>query len=212
MMDTNELIAALSTDSIRPPAPGRALTLALIPGVVIAICLFLGVLGLRPHFLSLLGEPRFLFKLLLLDLLAALSGFLVLRLFRPGAVPRAAVLALAVPPVLLALAIGAELVAVPAAQWGVRLIGSNSMVCLRSIPFLGLAPLIATLLALRNGAPERPALAGAAAGLFAGAIGAAIYATHCPDDSPLFVAVWYPIAIAFMTALGAALGARMLRW
>ena len=86
------------------------------------------------------------------------------------------------------------------------------MVCLRSIPFLGFAPLIATLLALRNGAPERPALAGAAAGLFAGAIGAAIYATHCPDDSPLFVAVWYPIAIAFMTALGAMLGARLLRW
>jgi hypothetical protein len=35
---------------------------------------------------------------------------------------------------------------------------------------------------------------------------------HCPDDSPLFVAVWYPIAIAFMTAVGAALGARLLRW
>jgi hypothetical protein len=212
MMDTNELIAALSVDSIRPPAPGRALTRALIPGIVIAVCLFLATLGLRPHFLSLLGEPRFLFKLLLLDLLAALAGYLVLRLFRPGAPPRAAVLLLAIPPVLLALAIGAELVAVPAAEWGRRLIGSNSMVCLRSIFFLGLAPLIATLLALRNGAPARPALAGAAAGLFAGAIGGAIYATHCPDDSPLFVAVWYPIGIAFMTALGAALGARLLRW
>jgi hypothetical protein len=212
MMDTNELIAALSIDSIRPPAPGRALTRALIPAVAIAVCLFLATLGLRPHFLSLLGEPRFLFKLLLLDLLAALAGALVLRLFRPGAVPRAAVLALAIPPILLALAIGAELVAVPATQWGARLVGSNSMVCLRSIPFLGFAPLIATLLALRYGAPERPALAGAAAGLFAGAIGAAIYATHCPDDSPLFVAVWYPIAIAFMTAVGAMLGARLLRW
>ena len=105
--------------------------------------------------------------------MAALSGYLVLRLFRPDPPPRAAVLALAIPPVLLAAAIGAELVAVPEAQWGARLIGPNSMVCLRSIPFLGLAPLIATLLALRNGAPERPALAGAAAGLFAGAIGGA---------------------------------------
>ena len=97
-MNTNELIAALSNDSIRPPAPGRALALALIPGVAIAICLFLATLGLRPQFLSLLGEPRFLFKLLLLDLLAALSGYLVLRLFRPGPPPRAAVLALAIPP------------------------------------------------------------------------------------------------------------------
>jgi hypothetical protein len=211
-MNTNELIAALSNDSIRPPAPGRALALALIPGVAIAACLFLATLGARPQFLSLLGEPRFLFKLMLLDLLAALSGYLVLRLFRPGPPPRAAVLALAIPPVLLAAAICAELVAVPEALWGARMIGHNSMVCMRSIPFLGLAPLIATLLALRYGAPERPALAGAAAGLFAGAIGAALYAMHCPDDSPLFVAVWYPIAISFMTAVGAALGARLLRW
>jgi hypothetical protein len=212
MMDTNELIAALSIDSVRPPAPGRALTLALIPGVVIAICLFLAVLGLRPHFLALLGEPRFLFKLLLLDLLAALSGYLVLRLFRPGAAIRGALVLLAVPPVLLAIGVAAELILVPSAQWGVRLVGTNSLVCLRCIPFFGLAPLIAIFLALRTGAPERPALAGAAAGLFAGAIGAALYAMHCPDDSPLFVAVWYPIAIAFMTALGAMLGARLLRW
>jgi hypothetical protein len=211
-MNTNELIAALSNDSIQPPAPGRALALALIPGVAIAICLFLATLGLRPQFLSLLGEPRFLLKLLLLDLLAALSGYLVLRLFRPGPPPRLAVLALAIPPALLAAAICAELVVVPETLWGARMMGHNSMVCLRSIPFLGLAPLIATLLALRYGAPARPALAGAAAGLLAGAIGAALYAMHCPDDSPLFVAVWYPIAIAFMTALGAALGARLLRW
>ena len=49
-----------------------------------------------------------------------------------------------------------------------------------AIPFLGLAPLVAILIALRNGAPEHPARAGAAAGLFAGAIGAALYAMHCP--------------------------------
>ncbi|HUI21148.1 MAG TPA: NrsF family protein, partial [Methylocella sp.] len=58
----------------------------------------------------------------------------------------------------------------------------------------------------------RPALAGAAAGLLAGAIGAAFYATHCPDDSPLFVATWYTLAIAFVTAIGAIAGARLLRW
>ena len=66
--------------------------------------------------------------------------------------------------------------------------------------------------ALRQGAPEHPALAGAAAGLLAGAIGAALYATHCPDDSPLFVAAWYSLAIGFVVALGAVAGARLLRW
>jgi hypothetical protein len=65
---------------------------------------------------------------------------------------------------------------------------------------------------LRQGAPEHPALAGAAAGLFAGAIGAHLYATHCPDDSPLFVAAWYTLAIAFVVGTGALAGSRCLRW
>lgn len=212
-MNTNELIAALSNDRIQPPPPGRALMLALIPGVAIAAFLFSAALGLRPHFVTLLGEPRFVFKIVLTDLLAALSGLLVLRLFRPGASARGfLVVALGAPLLLLALGVLAELLSVPAAQWSQRLIGSNAMFCLKSIPLLGLAPLLAILFALRNGAPERPALAGAAAGLFAGAIGAALYSMHCPDNSPLFVAVWYPIGIAIVTALGAMLGARLLRW
>jgi hypothetical protein len=53
---------------------------------------------------------------------------------------------------------------------------------------------------------------GALAGLMAGGLGAAFYAAHCPDDSPLFVAVWYGIAVTFMMALGAPLRRRILRW
>jgi hypothetical protein len=49
-------------------------------------------------------------------------------------------------------------------------------------------------------------------GVFAGAIGAAIYAVHCPDDSPLFLAVWYLLGVSAVTAAGALLGPRMLRW
>ncbi len=86
------------------------------------------------------------------------------------------------------------------------------MFCLESIPFLAAAPLVAVLLALRQGAPEHPALAGAAAGLFAGAIGAAFYATHCPDDSPLFVAAWYTLGITIVIGIGALAGSRVLRW
>jgi hypothetical protein len=51
-----------------------------------------------------------------------------------------------------------------------------------------------------------------AAGLAAGAIAAAIYAWHCPDDSPLFLATWYTITIAGVTVGGALLGRRLLRW
>ncbi len=212
-MNTGELIRALAADSeVHPMPPGRALALALIPTVAIAFCLHFAVLGLRPHLLTLLGEPRLLFKLCLTGLLVAISVPLVLRLVRPGTGVRRAAIILAIVPALLAAAALAELLAVPAAEWGQRLVGSNAKACLESIPFLAAAPLVAALLALRQGAPEHPALAGAAAGLFAGAIGAAFYATHCPDDSPLFVAVWYPLAIGFVAAIGAAAGRQLLRW
>jgi hypothetical protein len=55
-------------------------------------------------------------------------------------------------------------------------------------------------------------MTGAVAGLFAGALGAVLYATHCPDDSPLFVAVWYGLAIAAVALIGALAGRRLLRW
>ncbi|MGH6830122.1 MAG: NrsF family protein [Methylocella sp.] len=212
-MKTGDLIRALAADSeVRAMPLGRALALALIPGVAIALVLHFAVLGLRPQFFALLGEPRLLFKLCLTFLLAALSGALVSRIARPCASLRRIAFLLAIVPALLAAANLAELSAVPADLWGQRLIGSNAKACLASIPFLAAAPLVAALLALRQGAPEHPALAGAAAGLFAGAIGAACYATHCPDDSPLFVAAWYTLAIGFVAAIGAAAGSRVLRW
>ena len=212
-MKTGDLIRALAADSeVHPMPPGRALALALIPGVAIALGLHFAVLGLRPHLFTLLGEPRLLCKLCLTFLLAALSGALVARIGTPGAGIGRITLLLAIVPVLLAAANLAELLVVPAAEWGQRLVGTNAVFCLKHIPFLAAAPLVASLLALRQGAPEHPALAGAAAGLFAGAIGAALYATHCPDDLPLFVAAWYTLGIGIVAAIGTAAGTRLLRW
>lgn len=212
-MNTDDLIRALAADSLRPTPPRRGLAFALIPGVAIALALHFTLLGLRPHLFALLGaDPRLLFKLCLTFLLAGLSGRLVLRLVEPGAGAKGAAILLGIAPALLALGIVAEILTVPVAEWGQRLLGANAVVCLKSIPFLSAAPLVAALLALRQGAPEHPALAGAGAGLLAGAIGAACYATHCPDDSPFFVAAWYTLAIAIVAAIGAMAGSRLLRW
>jgi hypothetical protein len=93
-----------------------------------------------------------------------------------------------------------------------RLIGHNSMFCLRMIPLLSAPVLIALLIVMRHGAAMRPALAGGVAGLAAGGIAATLYASHCVDDSPLFVMAWYGISIAIVTAIGAVAGARLLRW
>jgi hypothetical protein len=212
-MRTAHLIRALAADSdSRTMPPGRALALALVPGVAIALGFLLAVLGVRPHLLALLGDPRIAFKIALTILLAVLSCRMVPRLVTPGGELRGVALWLAVVPVLLGAAVLAELLLVPESLWSERMLGSNAVFCLKTIPKLAAAPLIGTLLALRQGAPENPGLAGAAAGLFAGAIGAACYATHCPDDSPLFVAAWYSLAISFVVTAGALAGRRLLRW
>ena len=132
----------------------------------------------------------------------AASAFGVARsLSRPGDAWREAMPYLAAAPALIAIAVVAELFLLPPDAWSAKLIGDNSMACLTSIPLIGIGPLAIFLLALRHGAPTRPALAGAVAGLLAGGIAATFYAAQCTDDSPLFVATWYTIAIAGLALL-----------
>jgi hypothetical protein len=81
-----------------------------------------------------------------------------------------------------------------------------------AIPLMSLPLLAASLLGLRQGAPTRPALAGGVAGLMSAGLAATIYASHCTDDSPLFVATWYTLAAALMTAIGALAGSKVLKF
>ena len=39
-----------------------------------------------------------------------------------------------------------------------------------------------------------------------------LYAAHCTDDSPLFVATWYTLAIAILTAAAGARWRAFARW
>jgi hypothetical protein len=212
-MKTDDLIAALAADAPVVSKPiGRTMLLAVAAGAGAASIVFFLALGVRPDFSAAMETPRFLLKCFLtLTLLASALG-LVFHLARPGAVPDAWVMTLAAAPVLLVIAMLVELSVVPHDEWMVRLMGRNAVVCMVLIPALATLPLIATLFALRQGAPTNPTLAGAVAGLLAGGIGATLYATHCPDDSPLFIAAWYVIAIVIVTFIGAIAGARLLRW
>jgi hypothetical protein len=213
-MDTNNLIHGMVADlSAKRPHLLRALALALVAGFIVAAILFEMTLGPRPDAMhDLVSKPRFTFKFIVTLLLALTALVLVLRLMRPGAETRLPALALIAAPLLLLVAVATELVILPRADWLPVMIGDNSMVCLRSIPFLSAPLLIAALMALRLGAPTRPALAGAVAGLLAGGLGAALYASHCTDASPMFVVVWYTIAISLVAAAGAIAGRYVLRW
>jgi hypothetical protein len=212
-MKTDDLIAAIAADApVKSKPIGQTMMIAVAAGAAAASIIFFLALGLRPDFSTAIETPRFLLKCALtLTLLGCALG-LILHMARPGTVPDAWVTALAIAPVLLVIATLVELAVLPRDEWMVRLIGHNAMVCMVIIPALSALPLIATLYALRQGAPTSPTLAGAVAGLLAGGIGATLYATHCPDDSPLFVATWYVIAITAVTIIGAIAGARLLRW
>jgi hypothetical protein len=92
------------------------------------------------------------------------------------------------------------------------LLGHSWASCPWNVLLLSLPALGGAFWALRGLAPTRPRAAGLAAGLLAGAVGAAGYALSCSELSMAFVAVWYTLGIALAGALGALLGPRLLRW
>jgi hypothetical protein len=211
-MRTEDLIRALAADATRPAMPiNRLLAIAVVAGVALSILLFLVTLHARGDIAMAILTPAFCFKLVVTLALAVTSGALLSDVARP--LPRSRLHgALIFAPVLLIAGVLFELFTVPADAWAVRLIGHNASHCLSLIPLLSLAPAACLLFALRRGAPARPGLAGAIAGLVAGALGASLYALTCPDDSALFVATWYTIAIAAVTTASAFIGRRILRW
>lgn len=211
-MKTDDLITLMAQDAPVGLRYGRALALALGAGVAVSAGLLLATVGLRHNMASVFETARVLFKISVTLVLAVLAARLAVRIGRPGAQTRRPALLLVAPVLMVAAAVAAELIALPAAEWRASLVGRNALFCLFFVPVLSLAPLAGLFWALKKGAPENPASAGAAAGLAAGAIAAAIYAWHCPDDSPLFLATWYTIAIAGVTAAGALAGRRWLRW
>ena len=209
-MKTDQLIAALAAD--RTVAPfGRRLVLSLLVGGLISLGLFLAILGPRHDLAAALATWRFDFKIVLMVLILALAFGFCRAVARPVA-PSHPARSLLLPLAAIIAALVVELVIVPRAAWGTRLVGSNSLICLTAIPFFSIGPLIAVLAILRSGAPTSPALAGAAAGLLAAACGATLYAFHCFDDSPLFVATWYTLAALPVVGIGALAGRRLLQW
>lgn len=212
-MKTDDLIKAIAADASNPGMPmDRAWGLAVAAAAAIAALVFFVTIGPRPDIAAAAETVRFLFKPVVTIVLAATAFLALSALSRPVPKGGSAIPALAAAPLLLLAGAALELAAVPSGEWSAKLVGSNALVCLAYIPLIGLGPLAAFLLALRHGAPSRPALAGAVAGLLAGGVAATFYALHCTDDSPLFVATWYTIAVAGLAAIGALAAPRVARW
>lgn len=213
-MRTDELIGLLAQDAepVAQHAIEQRFAVAALAGLAGATVLMLALFGLRPDLAQTLAQPMFWGKLLFAAALALAGVALLRRLARPGLGLGHSLALLALPPVVLwalaALVLGQ---AAPAERMALVL-GSTWRSCPFNIALLSLPGFAALLWAMRQAAPTRLRLAGACAGLLAGALATLAYALHCPEMQAPFLAVWYVLGIALPTALGALIGPRVLRW
>ena len=211
-MKTDAIISALVADQRRAARPmGVSIALAATLGGLISIGLLSATIGVRPDLVAALASWRFGLKLAIVAMALGLALADCIRTSSPladGFASRWNMLL----PALVAVAIAAELILTPQPAWTSSLIGSNAQLCCVAIPALAVAPLVAGILAMQRGAPASPLVAGVAVGRLAAATAGAMYALHCIDDSPLFVATWYALAMLPVIAIGAVSGRFMLRW
>lgn len=212
-METEQLIRTLAADNPNRDRPvGFVLAIALFASAPVSLAMFATGLGVRPDVMTAMHNPFFDLKFVI-TLALAISAIVVgLHLSRPEASLKGWGWLLLIPVGIVALGIASEMMMPQRLPMMTRLVGSNSRICMTAIPLLSLPLLAGALIGLRHGAPARPALAGALAGLISAGLAATLYASHCTDDSPLFVATWYPIATALVTAAGALIGAKVLRF
>jgi hypothetical protein len=209
-LKTDDLINALTEDASRPAPLWRTTAFPVTVGIAIALVALLTIVGLRVNLLAAAQTWQFQFKMAVFMSMALVTAADFWRLMRPGAwqVPVGVVLAA----IILAASAVYALTIVPAERWQAHLYSGNLLACMMSIPLLATAPLIAAFIAMRSGAPASPTVAGLAAGGFAACISAALYATHCPADTPIFYAVWYSLGGLSVMIVGAAIGPHLLKW
>lgn len=212
-MSTDELIQRLgAAGRATPPRIGALLALASGMGALVALALVLWIWGPRHDMPRAVGEMHFWMKAGYSLALALAGGLALERLGRPG--ERAPVgMTLAALAVFAMLILAArELMLLPREAWMPALKGHSWRMCSLRIAALSLPGFAAALWALRQMAPTRPRLAGAAAGLMAGGLGAAAYGVACNESAATFLASWYSLGMLAWAGVGAVVGPRVLRW
>jgi hypothetical protein len=209
---TDQLIDLLArgVEPAERPRWLRRLALTLFVGLAVAVVIVALWFGVRPD----LGAARMPVMMKAMFAAAAAAAMLpmAMRLMKPGRPLGwrigAVFLFLGVCVVATVVALMGEAPEERMNAW----MGGGFPWCVVIVPILA-APTAAGLLWLmRAFAPTRLTLAGAAIGALSGGIGAMAYAMYCPVDSVAFVTTWYVVAIALCAALGAVIGARILRW
>ena len=186
---------------------GRPLLAATLGAFVLAVLLILAVFAGTFDAGVVLRSYPFHFKEGTMLLLAAGAFWWLRQQGIPGSGGKAAWALLPGPLVLLLLA--------ATDGSGYPLLGRDQAsvpICYFAILGASLPALAVLLYTARRGVVTRPWRAGAAAGLLAGALGAAAYAIACKNDGARFVILWYGLGVGTVTCLGAVIGQRFLRW
>lgn len=212
-LKTDELIDRLGQD-LRPvrAGPPAWLALAAIPGAAMGLLAVILYLRFRWDLAEAVATPFFWAKTGYTVALAIAGFWVGERLARPVGSPRGGlILAAGVFAAMLVLAVVQSAGASPEMAHHM-LMGHSWTYCSTAVFLFALPVLVGGLLAMRLQAPTRPMLAGAAVGLFAGAVGGTLYGLSCMETTAAFVVAWYTLGMAGSTALGAVLGRFVLRW
>jgi hypothetical protein len=213
-MKTDDLISMLAKGAIaiEPNTLQRRYVAALGWGAFGAMLVMAIWLGVRPDFTTAVWLPMFWVKLAFPGMLFAGALLAASRLSRPG------VQLGRTPFLLVAPVLGMWLLAA-IALLGAEPVGRESLIygiswseCSFYISVVSVPVFIAALWVMKGLAPTSPLWAGAASGLLAGALGAAIYALHCPEMAAPFLAIWYLLGMLIPAVVGAIVGPVLLRW
>jgi hypothetical protein len=213
IVETDDLIARLSQDlaPARRSAVMRVLGMGLVLGLVVTAIILRMTLNFRPDLPAAMTAPAFWAKFSYTFALTVLGLWIVERQSRAGADARKPFWLLLAPVAALALLAALQLSA-PGADRHDLMMGQTARVCSSLILLLSLPIFAGVFWAMRRLAPTRLTMAGAGAGMLAGAASATIYGFHCPETAAPFILIWYTLGILLATALGAVLGRWALRW
>ena len=213
-MKTDELVTMLATgaSAVDSGDGTRRLVTAIGWGAFGATLLMAVMLGVRHDLGSVVARPMFWVKSIYVVCLACASVYAVARLSRPGLSLSGVALALAAPVLLMWTIAALVLTGAHPAERADLLYGRTWTSCPWLIAVLSVPTFIAIIWAMQGLAPTHLRLAGAAAGLASGAIGAVVYSLHCPELGAPFLGAWYLLGLLIPTAVGTMFGPRLLRW
>lgn len=211
-MKTTELINLLSSEAgpANTVSVGKRLLPAGIAGGLLAIALAVGILGFIPG--TMFAEPGPWIKIAYAGSLVLAAAALLARVGKPGASSKQAIYAVLGTALLMGMTGAASYMATPESERAAALLGHSWLVCPWTILGLSLPVMAGAFWVMKGLAPTNLPLAGAACGLFSGAVAALAYALACTEPAVPFIAVWYSLGIVLCSALGAMLGPKLLNW